>query len=84
MKLVKEESIPERNDRGVRNSEIMSLLDEFINSDMDIASVHAGDRYESRLQYNKISHYVYTYYRDLIKINKRGNKIYLSKINKED
>lgn len=84
MKLVREESVPERKDSGARNHEIISLLDEFMDSDMNIASVCAGDRYESKLMYNSIAYYARAYYKYLIRIFKRGDKIYLEKINKED
>lgn len=51
---------------------------------MDIASVSANDKYESKMMYSSIGYYARTYYKDLIKISKRDNKIYLSKTNKED
>lgn len=57
MKLVREESVPERDDNGAKNKEIISLLEEFMDSDMDIASVDTGDRYHSKLTYNSIAYY---------------------------
>lgn len=84
MKLVREKSVPEKEYHYEKNLEIISLFDEFMNSDMDIASVYVGDGYEGKMKYTKISNYVRRYYKDTVKLNKRGDKIYLSKINKED
>ena len=84
MKLVREKNVPEQKYYYKKNQEIISLFDEFLNSDMDIASVYVGDGYDGHRNYNKLNNYIHRYYKDIIKLNKRDDKVYLSKINKED
>lgn len=87
LKLHRETSIPikkSNRDGNKKYKEIYDLIDEFVSSDMNIASVDIPAHFDKRrkMLFEQAVRYVARVYD--VKANKRDDKIYLSKNNKED
>lgn len=86
-KIYREISIPgiESNRKGRKKyPEIYDIIKKFASSDMDIASVDIHIYFDRRDEILLEQAICSAARANDIKVNKRGDKIYLSKINKED
>lgn len=87
LELHREESIPnieEKKNSRRKYQSTYDVIEKFVSSDMDIASIDIPSYFDDR---NKglLSQAIRTAAKaNGIKASKRGNKIYLSKISKED
>ena len=85
--LHRETSIPRKEYNRKRNKKyqvIYDLIEEFVSSDMDIASVDIPAHFDNRNKTLFEQAMRYAARANDIKTSKRDNKMYLSKINKED
>lgn len=78
-KLTRESSIPDRvRSRPIANPELLETMREFNESDMNLASIEAGENWKKTL--TQANSYSNRYFNNNIKVAVRGSKIYLKKI----
>lgn len=78
-KLTRENSIPDRaRPRSIANPELLETMQEFYESDMNLASIEVGDDWKKILA--QVRSYGDRYFNSNIRGVIRGRKIYLKKL----